>query len=139
MVIMMDYITWTEDYSVGVFSFDEDHKKIIGYINELNKCVECSLDNLEINKVIEGLVDYTFYHFKNEEALMQEHSYQDFAGHKKEHNDLIFKVKTFRQKLDNKEHGIALELKTFLRTWLIHHILNIDMKYKRFFSGKEVS
>lgn len=134
----MDYITWIDEYSVGVDSFDEDHKKLIGFINELNRCLECTLDILEIKKVIEGLVDYAFVHFGNEESLMQKYSYSEYHEHKKEHNDLIIKIKNFRHKMEDKDPAIAVELKAFVRTWLIHHILNIDMKYKRFFQGKNL-
>lgn len=134
----MDYISWIDEYSVGVDLFDEDHKKLIGFINELNKCLECTLDIDEIKKVIGALVDYSFYHFRNEESLMQEHAYPDYHEHKKEHNDLIIKIKNFRKKMEQKDPGIAMELKAFVRTWLIHHVLNIDMKYKRFFQGKNL-
>jgi hemerythrin-like metal-binding protein len=130
----MDYVTWNNDYSVGIFEFDEDHKKLIEYINELHRCVECSLNISTTGKVIEGLVDYTFYHFRNEEGLMEKHSYPGFHEHKKEHNEMIIKMKTFKNKLDSKDATVALELKAFLRTWLVHHILNVDMKYKRFFA-----
>ncbi len=134
----MEYVTWTDDYSVGVFLFDEDHKKLIGYINELNRCLECSLSPPEIKNVVDGLVDYTYSHFGREEELMQKYSYPFLPEHKKEHNDLMIKIKNLKGRLDHKDPGIATELKSLMRTWLIHHVLNIDMKYKRFFSEKGI-
>lgn len=133
----MEYIEWTDDYSVGIERFDEEHRRLIGYINELHHGIENGLIFVEIKNIIEGLIDYTFYHFRNEENLMAEHSYNGYVGHKKEHNDLTLKVRSFQKKLEDRGEKIPLELISFLRTWLIHHILNTDMKYKRFFKDIE--
>ena len=48
----------------------------------------------EIMTVIQELLDYTQYHFKYEEEMLEKHNYQRLPVHIKEHNYFVAKIKS---------------------------------------------
>jgi hemerythrin len=79
----MAYWRWDPAYSVGIAVIDEQHKRIIEYINELNKATLYQ-DNQKVASVLLHLVDYTISHFSFEESLMEEANYTMLEAHKRD-------------------------------------------------------
>ena len=92
----MVYIEWNNVLSVGVSQFDNEHKRIIEYINELNNSFDIGADVATVGNILGGLVDYTMTHFSHEEELMRTYGYPDCDSHKAEHDELFVKVNEFR-------------------------------------------
>ncbi len=130
----MNFVVWTEEISVGVEQFDEDHRKLVSYINKLHIGLKQGEAVSTMLKVLDGLVDYTANHFKNEESLMIKHGYPDYDKHKAEHDSLVQKVLEYQNLLKTGKSAFSLELLSFLKDWLIFHIKGSDMLYKDFFS-----
>ncbi|NCB55450.1 MAG: bacteriohemerythrin, partial [Epsilonproteobacteria bacterium] len=70
----MAYWVWEPAFSVGIAVIDNQHKRIIDYINELNNALVYR-DSEKAKEVLSYLVDYTLSHFSFEESLMQEAGY----------------------------------------------------------------
>ncbi len=135
----MDYIKWTDELSVGVKLFDDDHKKLVELINDLNQLIIVGDKTSALEKALAGLILYTKKHFGNEEAFMVKHEYPAYENHRAEHTALTEKVIDFQKRLESGKANFSLELITFLRDWLINHIKGTDMQYKKFFNSKGVS
>ena len=135
----MDYIKWTDELSVGVKLFDDDHKKLVELINDLNQLIIVGDKTSALEKALAGLILYTKKHFGNEEAFMVKHGYLAYEKHRAEHTELTEKVIDFQERLESGKANFSLELITFLRDWLINHIKGTDMQYKKFFNSKGVS
>jgi hemerythrin len=134
----MDYIKWTDDLSVGVELFDNEHKDLVRLVNDLNQLIFVGDKVSAMEKALAGLIEYTKTHFADEEKYMVKYNYPDYQKHKDEHEKLTAKVLDFQKRLTEGKANFSIELINFLRDWLIHHIQGSDMHYKAFFNGKGV-
>jgi len=132
----METIVWTDKISVGVKTFDEEHKELIGFINRLNQALQIKSAQKTMEEILTGLINYTRIHFGHEEEAMIKHLYPDYANHKKEHDNLTAQVTDFHERLKSGKSLFSLELMDFLSSWLLNHIQKTDMNYKTFFTGK---
>lgn len=128
----MALIEWSDEYSVGLEMFDTEHKKLIAIINELHDSFEQGIDRSVAKHALDGLLEYTIQHFGHEEALFDQWQYPDKAYHRVAHQELRQQVIEYRDSVVAKG-GIemALELITFLRYWLLGHIMSEDKKFCR--------
>ncbi len=131
----MSYREWRPEYNVSVKAFNEDHRKLFGYLNELQRGVSSGLGVSSMGYILKGLVDYTIEHFKREEVLMKRYHYPnpEYIAHKGEHEKLLEEVGEFYHDFLEGKSQFSLELLSFLSDWVTNHILNTDMKYKSFF------
>ena len=136
----MTHLEWMENYSVGIESMDNHHRKIIDLINELHNGMSQGSPMDVLHKVLLELSDYTLYHFSEEENLMKKYDYSNLLNHKKEHGKLIKTLKDLQQQFKERkgELVIIVKIQDFLRNWWINHILNLDMKYGIYLNSKEV-
>ncbi len=135
----MALITWSDDFSVGIDSIDDQHKKLVNMINGLNDALEKGEADAMVIKIFGGLAAYTQKHFAYEEELFDQHGYPDTAAHKQEHAALIDQVVELKQKLDAGDFMISSELMDFLKAWLTKHIMGSDKKYSECFISHGVS
>lgn len=132
----MEVLVWSDKISVGVESFDEEHKQLINFINRLNNALQIKSAQKTMEEILVGLVNYTKIHFKHEEDAMLKYGYPEYEKHKKEHDNLTSKVTEFHERLRSGKSSFSLELMDFLSNWLINHIQKTDMSYKKFFADK---
>ena len=123
------FVAWKDDLSVGIESIDDDHKKLLTLINNLQTAVYYPTGEAFERQALQELVDYTKYHFEREEQLMLANGYPDFEAHKRQHEEMIVKVGGFLEAYENDRDGTVDELTTFLKTWLIQHIAGTDQQY----------
>jgi hemerythrin-like metal-binding protein len=77
---------------------DYDHKWLVSLINNLYTEMGKGDGKSIINKIINQLVEYSKYHFSNEERLMEKTNYQYFDMHKAQHDAFFAKVGSFKKK-----------------------------------------
>ena len=70
---------------------------------------------------------------------MQQYKYCERESHRNGHS--LFKMKTDKFCLDAllRKETLPDELLSYLRDWLRHHILEVDMKYKPYFLERGAS
>ena len=78
-------VEWNDGLSVGVELIDDQHKLLIGKIDNLAKALEEHKDANETMKILDFLMDYTEFHFGTEEMHMQKYNYPGYEKHKLEH------------------------------------------------------
>ncbi len=133
------YAVWKDEYSVGVKSLDDDHRKLLNLINNLQTAVHYQTgENFEKDALLE-VVAYTKYHFDREEKMMEEAGYPDLEAHKKAHRSMIEKTETFMQEYDKKGHAVIEEVAQFLRNWLVGHINGTDQEYSPLLKEKGIN
>ena len=135
----MEVIKWTDELSVGVGEMDRQHQKLISMINTLILEQKTITDPKTIAELLTEMTDYAREHFHAEEFLLSEYGYQDLSQQVSQHEGFITKTHDF---IDSSEIGaniLSKALLDFLKSWLVFHILEEDMKYKDFFHKKGVS
>ena len=125
----MAYWIWNASFSVGIAVIDEQHKRLIDYINELNTSL-CYHDKYRVKEVLEGLIDYTKSHFSFEESLMNQADYAHFEAHRQTHEAFIKRIDFFKERYENGE-DISKQLMDELQIWWTHHIQSEDKAYQK--------
>lgn len=132
------FITWDENYSVGISSIDEQHKKLINLINQLQTAIDYSTGGAYEREALDELVDYTKTHFTYEEGLMEQNEYPDFEAHKAQHVKMIEKVESVLAEYEEEPDTAMTNAVEYLKDWLIKHINGTDKEYSRYLIGKGV-
>jgi hemerythrin-like metal-binding protein/PAS domain S-box-containing protein len=124
----MAIINWNDQLNVGILSVDNQHKRLVEILNQLDEAVAVGSDHHAIIALVDDLVDYTHYHFEHEEELMRKasHDIHHYATHKAEHEEFIGKVVVEQERVKNDPAAASNELLDFLVEWLSEHILYSD-------------
>jgi hemerythrin-like metal-binding protein len=133
-----EFLAWTEEYATGIKDIDEDHKKLLNLINNLQAAVLCNTGETFERYNLEQLVAYTQFHFAREEKLMEELDYINYEAHKGQHDQMILKVKGFVRQYDKLGRDALKDVPNYLRLWLVQHINHTDKQYVSFFKEKGV-
>lgn len=134
----MPLITWTEKYSVGVASIDGQHKKLVDLINELHEAMSKGKSKEVAAKIISSLVSYTKEHFTYEENVLQKAGYVGIMGQKTQHMGFVKKINDFQNDFNSGKVAVSIEILTFLKQWLLDHIMVSDKAYSSFLMSKNV-
>lgn len=125
----MALITWTDEFSVGVKSLDEQHQGLIATLNGLHAAMLAGNAKDVTGELLKRLVRYTQQHFFAEESLMKGTGYPQIAEHCAQHQDLTAQVAWFAERYERGEAALTVDLLQFLREWLLTHIQKTDREY----------
>lgn len=132
----MTFFPWSDDYLVHVRVIDNDHKDLVEIVNNLHTCIKNGESRVEIGRVISNLVTYVSDHFAREEALMEEYDYPGITEHKRMHRRLARTVHAIRKLFGEDPAQIdPVKLLSFLKSWLVNHILEEDVSYVPYMHG----
>ena len=132
------FVEWKDDYSVGLESIDNQHKKLLNLINQLQTAVDYSTGEEFEREALDALVDYTKTHFTYEEGLMKDNGYPDYEPHKAQHEQMIKRVEEVLSEYEKDQDTAMANATAFLKDWLINHINGTDKEYSEFLIGKGV-
>lgn len=121
----MAFISWSDEFSVGVAELDDDHRKLIELINELydDLCAEVPAETVE--NVCDRLVEHTSVHFRHEERYFEETDYPRASAHRAMHEHLELRATQFRHEMGHTDTISGLR---FLKEFLTHHIQGEDKR-----------
>lgn len=125
----MTVIRWRDSYNTGVAQFDREHHKLVELIDVMYGAVRDKSGKEVVAKACAELIDYTVYHFDNEELAMAAVHYPGLDEHKTEHKRLKQEAEAFLERINSSFPDGATELYHFLRDWLVNHIQDCDKKY----------
>jgi hemerythrin len=134
----MALIQWTDALSVGINEIDGQHKKLVGWINELNEAMREGKGKAVLSHTLMGLGSYTKEHFATEEKYFAKFGYPETDDHIRQHIRFVQKVSDMKKGFDEGRMGLSIEVMNFLSEWLKHHIQGSDMKYAPFFIANGV-
>lgn len=122
-------IEWGPQYHIGINEIDSQHKVLVDIINKLYASFGSKSTKKEIKKTLDELVDYTIYHFGNEENYFEKFGYKDTPAHLDQHHQFVERIKKFVDEFEDGDSTVSLDIINFLKDWLINHILKIDKRY----------
>ena len=120
-------IAWTSDLETGIEVIDNQHMRIVDYINRLEEAINHP-DKHSVGLVLDELADYCLSHFAFEESLQEEVGYKLAKPHKSIHDMFVKRLGKYQEKYKAGE-DVAKQLHSMLSTWLVHHIKRDDMAY----------
>jgi len=135
-IVSKRFVKWNDSYSVGIESIDNDHKKLLGLINQLQTASHYSTDENMVDEILNELVNYTKYHFDREEVMLKENNYPEFDAHKEQHESMISQVSEFIHEYQQHNERTIDDVIQYLKSWLINHINGCDQEYAHFLKDK---
>ncbi len=123
----MSELVWKEEYAIGHFQTDHEHKELISLANKVIRFSKKGEKISVIKEALNALNNYSIIHFRNEESYMERIGYADRENHKKRHAELIERMtQTIRntREIDDLVH----QLKRLMVVWVIEHIIHEDCK-----------
>jgi hemerythrin-like metal-binding protein len=123
---------WSEKFETHVELIDTQHKKLVAILDALFAAINNrELTEDKLADLLDQLVDYTAYHFSDEEQLMETSgvSSQHVKIHKMEHHSFLYDIERMRSHFSPDAESvddIGEKLAHFITAWLTYHILGID-------------
>lgn len=130
----MTTIQWDPIYSVHVRVIDEQHKRFVGIINQLDDAIREHRVNDELGSIFDELISYAKIHFETEEMYMDRFNFEGTAAHKEEHARLASRLIALRSQYQTDATVLSEQLAEFLFDWFTHHSVGMDKLYTKCFN-----
>lgn len=131
----MDAFHWDDCFLTGLRTVDAQHHQLVDVINRFGELVMQvqAVNPAELAAVFAELVDYTHYHFTDEEAMMVRLALdpRHIAAHQKSHASFVAEVSAMQQRLTSSAPEAVQSMLQFLTQWLAYHILGQDQVMSR--------
>ena len=132
----MSIFKWNDSLSIGIPQIDADHQQLLSLLNRAYDEFVNETAAQHLSAHLDALIDYATYHFAAEEQAMEVARYPQLAAHKLEHARFARRVVEINTDYHNGRKNLALELLTFMHTWLIAHIKGTDGLFGRFLAAE---
>ena len=133
----MAFFTWEPKYELGIPEMDNQHKKWVGILNKFYDQVSKSDLKTNMLEMLEEALDYTKFHFREEEKFMASISYAKIDEQKRMHKDIITTLEDFRKTINSDKTITSMSLTNEMKKWLKEHILVEDKKYADYLKQKK--
>jgi len=124
----MARIVWRDRMAIGVAEIDDDHRRLVDYVNALEEAVNAvRFDARAVAACLQGLIAYAGRHFALEERLMQAVGFPHFAEHRRRHqegHEELLRLQRAFEALPVKD--TALQVYRFAANWLVKHVIMTD-------------
>jgi diguanylate cyclase (GGDEF)-like protein/hemerythrin-like metal-binding protein len=126
---------WDQGYITGLDEVDRQHKRLVELINRFGDSLleGAGVARSDLETMFSELVDYTNYHFSEEEAMMGAAGLDEgyIRSHRTEHANFIAELVQLREHADPERPESLHQAMGFLVHWLAYHILGVDQGMAR--------
>lgn len=130
---------WNKNFDTGLSEVDQQHQMLVDLINRLNESLvrRDDVSMQEVEAVFKELVDYTQYHFRDEEAMMIRIGLDKrfIDQHIQLHVDFLREAIKIHEVILSGDRSSAKTMLDFLVHWLAFHILGVDRSMSRQVAG----
>ncbi len=123
----LNKIVWRSNLSVGVQSIDDEHRLLLGALNQLIEARDTPTEYTIADRVLRDLFAYADYHFEHEEELMGVYDYPDIDSHLAQHAQFIRQLRRLDLGLSTGSSKVD-DLARFVMNWFVAHIMVTDMQ-----------
>lgn len=119
--------------SVGIPEIDEDHKRFILLVGDLNRAIADRMELGEIKRRLQLIFDDVVQHFAHEEKLFAQWQYPDTQTHASKHAQVLKTLDAIKERSINYDlplEWIAVSME--VKDLLIDHLVTEDVKYAEY-------
>lgn len=130
----MKVFQWDQSFETGQTEVDRQHRRLVDLTNDFGQLLtDNAVDSADVDRLFAELVDYTQYHFDEEEKVMLNAGIdkRHFDLHQQEHQNFFQDVTLLRKETLSDSDLSAKDLFEFLINWLVYHILGSDKNMAR--------
>ncbi|MFV0466515.1 MAG: bacteriohemerythrin [Lachnospiraceae bacterium] len=122
-------IEFDDNLITGNHMIDDQHRELIDRIAQFVESCEEGNAKVKSIKMLDFLLEYTDYHFAEEEKLQAEVSYPEIAHHKEKHKEFKNTLQDLNILLLESEgptEEFVQQVEKDVVDWLFHHIKTFD-------------
>lgn len=127
----MAILEWDESIALHIPEIDEQHQKLIGWINALGDAVAKGEGASVVRDVLWDLIAYATEHFTAEERLMISWDFPGYTSHRQEHDHFVMRLQEIQSQFHDGD-VLSTTTLTFMVDWLVCHIKGTDQLYGEF-------
>jgi hemerythrin len=125
----MAFIKWSPEYEFDIPEIDEQHKHFVELLNRFYEGLVDQNTKDQLLILLNESIDYTHYHFSQEEKMMQDIGYAALIEQKKLHLEIENKIEKFKEFFLLNKPVLSMEVINEIKSWFIYHIQIEDKKY----------
>ncbi|MCX7014778.1 MAG: bacteriohemerythrin [Candidatus Sumerlaeota bacterium] len=134
----MPLFLWDEAFSVNVRELDDQHRRLIGLLNDLQKALQGTAPKERWWKALEEFGQLTARNFETEERLVLLHEAPDYIAHRVHHDRFLNQFGEYREQLESERVRLSLPFLEDLADWWRNHIVDFDAKCGAWLNQKGV-
>ncbi len=129
-------LVWQEAYECGEARIDRQHRELFDLGNRLFEAATAEPRSAgDVATALDSLLAHIVTHFADEEAILAEQGYADFAAHKRAHARLLERAMTLKAAVAEGRSGLG-DLVEFLGNAVIaQHLFKADRAYFPLFAN----
>lgn len=130
-------VEWSPTFDTELRLIDCEHQDLVVRLNGLIEQLTGGAPTAEWLPALDALIQHVADHFTHEERVMENISYSEYIPHRDIHRQLLEEVAQFRKEFNPDEPAKdTLAAIRFLKFWVLRHVVQEDMKLKKFvYSG----
>jgi hemerythrin len=117
---------WSDELSVAVPEIDDDHRKLLGIVNEFHEAHEASRSKEEVLAALTKIADYACWHFDHEEEIMRQEGFPGLQSHRDRHAELLDALGGLIADFEAGRADIDRATLDFLKSWVLVHLKTED-------------
>jgi len=122
-------IEWRDDFRTGVDAVDHEHRQLVDILNGILDRLEAGGDADEIADYLGEVFARISAHFALEEQVMRQKKYDDYAGHKDDHESLLDDIRDLMDAYEDGSYADRVEdFAAHLRDWFTNHFATRDAR-----------
>jgi len=117
-------LVWNNALATGIRQIDLQHQELLEMINELETAHASGATRQAREEIYPRLTAYILFHFATEESMLPASASAHARLHRAQHQAFAEQITASRDQ--SAENFDMSELITYLRQWLINHIMKTD-------------
>ncbi|MBE9515607.1 MAG: hemerythrin family protein [Proteobacteria bacterium] len=131
----MSLIEWRDEFSIGIDDVDHEHKEMISLINELHDAMLKDNSEERVQYFLGEVLTKISAHFALEEKIMRERDYDEYSGHKDDHELLLDEIRDIMDRYDDEQEYSDAVLAEQLNKWFTGHFSTRDARLHNTLGG----
>ena len=117
---------------LNIVEMDNQHRELVNILQQTNDLqrVSDTRKDLFMPIILKKLIFYAQYHFSYEEEQMARYNFNRIHTHKGIHKSFVQDINSFYEKLKNGDANVTDQLISYLKNWVVEHILQEDKLLK---------
>ena len=135
---IVDRLNWLPSMSVGVDSWDQDHKELFMAIRMFRESVDSQESFQELEEIFSTTYQSMDIHLRSEENLMSSMNYPDYEEHKGEHDSFRSWAAEYTKRCKiAPENWHNIKAADEIVNWWYTHVITMDRGYIIFFNDQK--
>ena len=121
-------VQWDQSMATGVQTVDDQHRQLIGYINDLLAAMSKGTGRQEVDRILTLTGQYAGTHFRHEEGCMRRYQCPTAVENEKAHAAFVQTFGGLRAEIERTgpTSELVLRVQKELADWVSRHIRKTD-------------